>query len=306
MIGTALGDLRRHIESLADPDGDYRLVCARTGERPVPADGLGFPDRPTARAAVRSTEQYRATLRRYDPQVPVYDIVACEAVADPTPPPAEPTTADDPGVAPRPSGTTNVSTADARPPASSIDFCHTVAGVVFESIADSTHTELQDAIMDRYLDSAEAVDDPDELCVRLLGSIADELSARLDADAVAEVLRGAGERMPAPPRDETDPVAGVLSALGSIGMVGSYAVTSPAVDADADARTWRVTLEGYPLADRDRVVTLPVVVALFRRASVRSLSIETAGRPEAGTWRLALTANGVTEPTGLTGVTPRS
>jgi 2-dehydropantoate 2-reductase len=38
-----------------------------------------------------------------------------------------------------------------------VDFCHTVAGVVFETVADSAHTGVQSEIMDRYLDLAETV-----------------------------------------------------------------------------------------------------------------------------------------------------
>jgi len=45
------------------------LRCGRAGDRPLPAAGNRFPDRATARAAARATEQYRSALRRYDPQV---------------------------------------------------------------------------------------------------------------------------------------------------------------------------------------------------------------------------------------------
>jgi hypothetical protein len=73
MIGTTLGHLRHHLESLSTATGTYYVVCGRTGEQPVPAAGLSFESRPAARAAVRATEQYRAALRQYDPEVPVTD-----------------------------------------------------------------------------------------------------------------------------------------------------------------------------------------------------------------------------------------
>jgi len=78
MVGTTLVDSRRRIESLASEDGEYYLVCARTGDRPVPVETLRFRDRLLARAAATLTEQYRARLRRYDPRLPVYDLVVCQ------------------------------------------------------------------------------------------------------------------------------------------------------------------------------------------------------------------------------------
>lgn len=78
MIGTTLGDVRDHIDALSSADGDYYLVCGRSGDRPVPAAGLRFGSRPAALAAARATEQYRRALRRYDSRLPVYDVIACQ------------------------------------------------------------------------------------------------------------------------------------------------------------------------------------------------------------------------------------
>lgn len=84
-----LTELRTHIETLASETGEYSLRCCRFGDRPVPAAGLRFDTRPVARAAARATEQYRAALRRYDPSLPCYDIVVCQATqtaeTDPNP-----------------------------------------------------------------------------------------------------------------------------------------------------------------------------------------------------------------------------
>ena len=300
MIGTTLGDLRRHIESLANPSGEFRLICARTGDRPVPADGLAFDGRATARAAARSTEQYRAALRRYDPQLPVYDVIACQVTEEITPPNRAAADADGgPGNGPE-------RAADDANARSAIDYCHTVAGVVFEAITDSPHTALQDAIMDTYLESAEELDEPDDLCLRLLGSIAAELSARLDGPELVKVLCAAGERMPVPDLEEDDPVTAALAELESAGMLGSYEVSAPSVDIDASARRWHVDLEGYALAGDDRLVTLPVVVSLFRRASVRSIAVTSVDRGAEGGWTLTVTTNGSDDPTGLTSVPGRS
>jgi hypothetical protein len=75
MAPPTLIDIREHIEDLASDAGRYYVVCARTGDRPVPAAGHRFPDRAAARAAARATERYRAALRRYDPRTPRHDLV---------------------------------------------------------------------------------------------------------------------------------------------------------------------------------------------------------------------------------------
>ena len=78
MPDSTLADIRDRIEGLASADGRYYVTCARTGERPVPAAGHRFPSRATARAAARLAERYRATLRRYDPRTPSYDLIVCQ------------------------------------------------------------------------------------------------------------------------------------------------------------------------------------------------------------------------------------
>lgn len=70
--------VRERIETLGTPDGKYCVVCARTGQQPVPVDGVWFPDRETAAAAAQTATAYRALLRRYDAEAPVYDFIACQ------------------------------------------------------------------------------------------------------------------------------------------------------------------------------------------------------------------------------------
>lgn len=79
VVGPTLVEVRERIESLATAGGAYCLVCARTGERPVPAEGLRFPDPETARTAARSTEEYRSLLRRYDSRLPRRDVIVARA-----------------------------------------------------------------------------------------------------------------------------------------------------------------------------------------------------------------------------------
>lgn len=47
----------------------------------MPVSGLRFADRATAASAVRVAEAYRTHLRRYDPRLPVHDLVVHEAAA---------------------------------------------------------------------------------------------------------------------------------------------------------------------------------------------------------------------------------
>jgi len=281
MIGTTLSDIRAHIESLASTAGRYYLVCGRTGDRPVPADGLYFDCRPTARAATTATEQYRTALRRYDPQLPCYDVIVCER----TDTVRSPDDQQVPVGGPEPVGQHAVDQ-------SRIDFCHTVAGVVFETIADSPHTGVQTAIMDRYLDLAESVDHPDELCLRLIEAIGTELDSRLTVDQQAELLRTAATTLPTPatPTAHGDPLESALESLRSVALLDGYTVD--AQSARCERATWEVTLDDYLLGSADRVVTLPLVIELFGRLStvgLRITAVERAVDPTTS-WQFTLTA----------------
>lgn len=77
-----LRDPRRRIEALAAPGGAFRLACARTRERPVPAADLRFPNRRAAERAAHLTDEYRHRLRRWDPQTPRYRVVVHECAPD--------------------------------------------------------------------------------------------------------------------------------------------------------------------------------------------------------------------------------
>ena len=285
MIGTTLSDIRRHIETLAAPTGDYYLVCGRTGDRPVPADGLSFDCRPTARAAATATEQYRTALRRYDPQLPCYDVIVCQrstAVRSPEDPQCRLSTEH-----------------------STVDFCHTVAGVVFETIADSSHANLQSAVMDRYLTLAETIANPDELCLRLIEALATELDSGLSPTEQAAVLRAAADRLSTPSTvSSVDPLEAALDSLQSVSMLEGYAVDCQSVR--CASTQWELTLEGYSLGHADRVVTLPLVVECFRRLSAVDLRITGVKRTTSTppSWRLTLTATvaGSSGPLSVVGV----
>ena len=286
MIGTTLGDIREHIESLADEDGRYYVACARTGCRPVPADELAFESRASARAAAQATEQYRATLRRYDPQVSYRDIIVREEL---------PGWEASKGTA---NGKPRARDLPPAPPESertdAIEFCHTVASVVFEAIAGSAHVDLQDAIMDTYLEGAEAVESPDELCLRLLESIATELDERLTPDEQASVLREAAANLPTDDSEvlAPEPLAETLDSLASVGLVDDYRIERCSASSGA-SRSWTVRIEGYSLdGTPGRVVTLPLVVHLFDRLATRAVTVSGAERVDASaSWRLSIETN---------------
>ncbi|WP_449289236.1 DUF7552 domain-containing protein [Natrarchaeobius oligotrophus] len=65
-LGGVLDDIRRYVESLASDSGEYVLRCGRTGDRPVPAAGLTFGTRATARAAALEPAEQLALLQSAD------------------------------------------------------------------------------------------------------------------------------------------------------------------------------------------------------------------------------------------------
>lgn len=81
MTELTLRDIRAKIDALAADIGRYTIVCARTGEHPMPIAGLRFPDRETATRAARAAQHYRAQLRQYDPRVAYHDLIICEGSA---------------------------------------------------------------------------------------------------------------------------------------------------------------------------------------------------------------------------------
>jgi hypothetical protein len=276
MIGTTLGHLRHHLESLSAATGTYYVVCGRTGEQPVPAAGLSFESRPAARAAVRATEQYRAALRRYDPEVPVTDPIVCQRAG---PEPAAETSSAE-AIAP--------TTSDRSP----IDFCHTVAGAVFETIADAPFDGLENAIMDTYLETAETIGSPDELCLRLLESTATELATHLELDEQAAVLTAAAVRLSGR-RSTSDPIEGALSRLCSVSLLAGYDYRPRSEPRSGGCRSWELELGEYALGrDGETLVTLPIALELFRQDPARPIRLSDAVRAPShsdSSWRVAVT-----------------
>ncbi|AEH36141.1 DUF7551 domain-containing protein [Halopiger xanaduensis] len=302
MVGTTLREIRDRIEQIASEDGEFYVVCARSGERPVPVAGKRFPTREAAVDAVRATEQYRAALRRYDPQLPFYDPVVCQvgrdAAADPAPP--APSAADP--VDDRPSSRSTDAIDSGRQPL--IGFCHDVSGAVFEALSARDHAAAESAIMDAYLAAAEAVADPDTLCLVLLESMATELERHLAPDERVGVLEAAARNLlPVQAAGVEDPVEASLEHLHSLSLISEYGVVRRPLDADG-GNAWVVYLRGYAMESSERrFPTLPIGIDLLRRTAEVGVDGETEpgrhaslGVSEANAlgdddWRLVLTTD---------------
>lgn len=289
MIGPTLIDIREHIEGLATEDGQYYVVCGRTGDRPVPAAGSRFADRTTARVAARATEQYRSALRRYDPQVPYYDLIVCEEM------PARPRESTDEWSRPGRPGSEASETPPRRP---LVEFCHRVAGAVFETLSEADHDAVEDAVMETYFAVAETVDDPDELCLCLLENVASEIDERLTPTEQAELLTDAADRL-GPPDGETGPLAATLSALDHQGVIDGYTHSPWVVDLDSGSQSAVVRVSDYALsASNGRLPVLPITIELVRHRSellpqsVRAVAVDDG-------WQLLFDPDGPGEPGGV-------
>jgi len=258
MVGGTLRNVRERIAERHEESGRYYVSCARTGERPVPVAGRRFATRETAAEAAELAAEYRAELRHYDPRLPHYDLVVSE---EPGP---------DGPVDPVPVVEETTDTAVSS-------FCHDVAAAVFEALSELDERAVERAVLEAYLHSAEAVTDPDELCLVLLSTAASELDARLDPDRQGEVLRLAADRLgarsePEAGTDIADPVDATLSRFDGLSLVGEYCVVrnrererAGASDDTHGGRSWTVTLEEYAFDSVDgRIPTLPFAVELLR------------------------------------------
>ncbi len=297
MVGATLDDIRRYVESLASDSGAFFLVCGRTGERLVPALGLTFETRATARAAAGATEQYRATLRQYDPQLPYYDVIVCQRL--PTGYPSGETDAI-PGDGLDGAEPGRSIGADASTDPSIIDFCHTVAGAIFEAVSASTHVDVERAIMDTYFHVAESTPHPDELCITLVESMATELKAALEPAEQLDILQAAARRLPSRQSGES-PLNSTLSRLQTVTALSAYTL-EPTQTSDPEAGPWTVTLEQYAFSNSvDNLVTLPLGFELLRRQPHGCLSISSVERlsDQSGTWRLVVSPTEQSSARGL-------
>jgi hypothetical protein len=283
MIGTTLTELRDRIESLSSDSGRYYLRCGRTGDRPVPAESLYFESRAAARTAGRATVQYRETLRRYDPQVPYYDVIVCENHTTELPETGCPFHTEHNWTLSDPVLDETTPRAERR---TLVEFCHRVAAAVFETLSNDDHDAIETAVMDTYFDLAEQTTDPNELCLGLLEGMATELALHLDPDEQADILARAASRLP-PTGTADDPVAATLASLRRCGLLEEY-IQSPPTDHADGTRSTVIRLSGYALSAQDgHLPVLPVVLDLYRRDPVQKPSDLLVETVEEG-WRLTV------------------
>ncbi|SEL25578.1 DUF7551 domain-containing protein [Haloferax larsenii] len=264
MFGTTLVEIRNHIEELATDDGSYVIVCGRTGEQPVPTTGLTFEDRTTAENAVRAATQYRSALRRYDPRVPYYDLIVSQS-DDARMASARPSGAWGTGAEQKRGAPVFETEDDGGQQTERIEFCHRVASSVFEALSDTGHRAVETAVMDAYFELAETTSSPDELCLRLLESMATELHYRLESSEQAAVLARASERLPSRPGADGS-VEATLDEMQRLGLIGSYTCSQWSPNPEDGTKSVEITFGEYALSEREgRLPVLPVILDLYRR-----------------------------------------
>jgi hypothetical protein len=301
MVGTTLVEIREHIEALASMDGEFLVRCGRTGERPVPISGLRFERRAAARNAARAAEQYRTALRRYDPRLPYHDLIVCQETGSGVPKSGVGgCSTRGPQNATSPAPPKSVPTQKTSDPNQRglVEFCHTVAAAVFETLSEEGYDAVESAVMDAYFELAETMPAPDGLCLCLLESMAMELDEQLPPAEQSHVIASSATRLP--PVDAVDqPVSATLSELEARGLLGSYTRSPLSVDLDDGTRSVVVRFSEYALSPQhDRLPVLPIVLELHRhRPDWLPSSLEAVDVGDE--WRLTLVQAREVEPSGL-------
>ncbi|WP_262177672.1 DUF7551 domain-containing protein [Haloarcula laminariae] len=275
MVGRTLSDIRARLEELSVAIGPYRVVSAKTGDGPFPVTGLQFPDRATAAEAATVASAYRRALRRYDPRVRVHGLVVTETgVGSETTP---------------------------GPPETLPEYCHAVAGALFETLSDR-HGPVERTVMDAYLAAAEGTTDRERLCLTMLERSAEALEAQLTASEQATVLATTAGRLP-PLDTDAAPLVDALRSLRDTGLLSAYSVDR--TPGSAGRPTQRVTVEGYRLSlSAERCPVLPIAVELLRRTAVTP-RITDLTRTATG-WTFAVATAGDGPAAGLSVAATRS
>ncbi|MDS0221536.1 hypothetical protein NDI54_09265 [Haloarcula sp. S1AR25-5A] len=272
MVGRTLADIRDRLSDLSVAVGPYRVVSARTGTPPFPVSGMQFPDRETAAEAASVATAYRSALRRYDPRVTVHGLIVCEA----------------------PWGTDAVRTA----PPSLPEYCHTVAGALFE-VLSGRHRSVEQAVIDSYLNAAEETENRERLCLAMLESMAEAVADRLDPAVQADTLREAAGQLPRK-QSGPAPVRDAVSDIEAAGLVDT-ATIEPAAGGPGRCPKY-ITLRNYrPTLSDLRCPVLPIAVELLRRTSITP-QMAKAERTADG-WRLLVSLAGDRPAEGLSVVT---
>jgi hypothetical protein len=155
-----------------------------------------------------------------------------------------------------------------------VEFCHRVAAAVFETLSEYGFEAVESAIMNAYFNHAEELSDPDGLCIRLLESMAIELTNHLDPSEQVTVLSTAASRLAyaledagvhsTPPSDDRT----VDESLTVLRDVGLFQRSTRVVNAEADEEESAdlvIELSGYTLRPQEgRLPLLPLALAVHR------------------------------------------
>jgi len=153
MVGTTLREIRQHIERLASDDGAYYVVCARSGERPVPVAGQRFATRPTRRTPRRRPNSIAprsgGTIR--GSRFTIRSSVRLERRTRTRVPPRTVIGGNRTDESRTRGQSQNGRAKRGRDDSPLISFCHDVSGAVFEALSARDHDDAERAIMETYL-----------------------------------------------------------------------------------------------------------------------------------------------------------
>lgn len=271
MVGTTLVEIREHIETLSVTDGEFLIRCGRTGDQPVPVRGLRFEKRSTARSAAHAASQYRTALRQYDPQVSYYELIVCQETARVTEPRPEIYSlvrSKQPKIQTRSDPVLNHKR-NKQHCSRLVEFCHTAATTIFETVSKCGYDTVESAVMDTYFEFVETVGNPDELCLCLLESMSSELDQHLSDADQRKVIVGAAAQLESPPNNQS-PLDTALTSLKRREVIGEYAHSpkSTIIDADNGVGTAIIQVSGYALsAQDDQLPILPLTLELCRHCT---------------------------------------
>lgn len=270
MVGTTLVEIRDHIETLSATDGEFLIRCGRTGDQPVPVHGLRFEKRSTARSAAHAASQYRIALRQYDPQLAYYELIVCQETARVTEPRLERCSL---------VGSQQVKTQtrsdsalnhkrDKQHCSRLVEFCHTAAATVFETLSKCGYDTVENAVMDTYFEFGETVGNPNELCLCILESMSSELDQHLSHADHNKVIKAAAQ--PESPPNNQSPLDTALTSLRRQEVITrcTHSPKSTIIDADDGVGIAIVQVSGYVLsAQDDHLPVLPLTHELCRHCT---------------------------------------
>ncbi|MFC7057901.1 DUF7551 domain-containing protein [Halovenus salina] len=181
-----------------------------------------------------------------------------------------------------------------------IEFCHQVAGALFETLSNEGYDEIERAVMDAYFESAETISSRDVLCLRLLEQMAAELDSQLSNTTQASVLGQAAAQLPVSSTQETTLTA-AFDRMEAIELLDSYSTSPWTVDPVDGERQCQITVAEYALSPLDTAIpTLPITIDLLCRQPDTTFTVSGVTRTNSDTWQFTLTADVDGEPAGLT------